>query len=95
MAELKKVVGLKYEAGEGLPQVIVKGSGEAAEEILRRGEALGALPVVRDAALAEQLYRLPMDAPIGPELFELVAALLAHVFALEQQAAQGAAAWTR
>ena len=90
MSELKKVVGLKYETGQGLPEVIVKGSGEAAEEILRRGAALGGPPVVRDAALVDQLYRLPMDAPIGPELFELVATLLAHVFSLEPQTAQGA-----
>jgi flagellar biosynthesis protein len=101
MTDLKKVVGLKYEAGQGLPQVVVKGSGEAAQEILRRGEALGGPPVVRDAALADQLYRLPMDAPIGPELFHLVATLLAHVFMLEQQALQGVEtrtegeAWTR
>jgi flagellar biosynthesis protein len=95
MTDLKKVVGLKYETGQGLPQVVVKGSGEAAEEILRRGEALGGLTVVRDAALADQLYRLPMDAPIGPELFDLVATLLAHVFMLEQQALQEAGgAWT-
>jgi type III secretion system FlhB-like substrate exporter len=80
----KKVVGLKYEPAAGLPQLVVKGSGPAAQEILRRRDALGG-PVIEDAALVEQLYRLPMDARIGPELFELVAALLAHVFLLEQQ----------
>ena len=90
MADLKKVVGLKYEPGEGVPQVIVKGAGAAAEELLRRRDALDGPPVVEDRALAEQLYRLPMEAPIGPELFELVAALLAHVFSLEQQIAEGA-----
>jgi type III secretion system FlhB-like substrate exporter len=49
---------------------------------------------VHDGTLAEQLYRLPMEAPIGPELYELVAALLAHVFSLEH-AAQGGHPWTR
>jgi flagellar biosynthesis protein len=93
MTEAKKVVGLKYEAGEGLPQVVVKGSGPAAEEILRRRDASGGPPVVQDSALAAQLYRLPMDAPIGPELFELVAALLAHVFSLEQQEKEGSDEW--
>jgi hypothetical protein len=34
-----------------------------------------------------------MDAPIGPELYALVAALLAHVFSLEH-ATQGARPWT-
>jgi len=90
VADMKKVVGLKYEPGEGVPQVIVKGSGAAADELLRRREALGGPPLVQDGVLAEQLYRLPIEAPIGPELFELVAALLAHVFSLEQQVSEGA-----
>lgn len=94
MSELKKVVGLKYQPGEGVPQVMVKASGAAADELLRRRDALDGPPVVEDRALAEQLYRLPMDAQIGPELFELVAALLAHVFSLEQESA-GGPAWTR
>jgi flagellar biosynthesis protein len=83
---MRKVVGLKYEPGEGSPQVIVKGSGPASDEILRRAALPGGPPVVDDPGLAEQLYKLPMDARIGPELYELVAMLLAHVFQLEQNA---------
>ena len=81
----RRVVGLQYEIGKGLPQVIVKGSGKTAEEIVRRSEHGDGPTVVRDAALVDQLYRLPMDANIGPELFHLVAALLAHVFTIEQK----------
>jgi len=95
MAEIKKVVGLKYDPGEGVPQVVVKGSGPAAEEILRRQDAAGSPPIVQDGALATQLYRLPMDAAIGPELFELVAALLAHVFSLEQRIEGRSEEWIR
>jgi len=82
----KRVVGLKYEPAEGAPQVVVKGSGASADEILRRRATLGGPPVVEDPALVDQLYRLPMDARIGPELYELVAALLAYVIRLEQHA---------
>jgi flagellar biosynthesis protein len=81
----KRVVGLRYEPGEGLPQVILKGSGQMADEILRRRDWLRQQPMVKDTALVEQLYRLPVDARIGPELFELVAALLVHVFSMEEQ----------
>ena len=95
VTELKKVIGLKYEAGEGLPQVVVKGSGPAADELLRRRDELSGPPVVQDSALAAQLYRLPMEAPIGPELFELVAALLAHVFSLEQRVEGRDEEWRR
>jgi type III secretion system FlhB-like substrate exporter len=41
--------------------------------------------------LLEQLYKLPMDAQIGPELFHLVASLLAHVFAVEAKIKGGEA----
>jgi flagellar biosynthesis protein len=82
---LKRVVGLQYEPGQGLPQVILKGSGKIAEEIVRRGDRGSGPTVVQDAGLVDQLYRLPIDARIGPELFHLVAALLAHVFTIEQK----------
>jgi len=80
----KQVVGLKYDVGERLPQLILKGSGEMAEEILRRRDLVHGPKVVKDAQLAQQLYRLPIDAQIGPELFHLVATVLTHVFAVEE-----------
>jgi len=40
-------------------------------------------PVVKNEALLDALYRLPVDSPIGPELFQAVAVLLAHVFAVD------------
>lgn len=81
----KQVVGLKYEVGAGLPQVVLKGSGRIAEEILRTRSLANGPAVIENAALAQQLYRLPIDAEIGPELFHLVATLLAHVFAIEEK----------
>jgi flagellar biosynthesis protein len=80
-----KVVGLSYEPGGPLPRVVVKGCGEFAERILRERDWLHGPEVVRDRQLAEQLYRLPMDGQIGPELFQLVAILLTHVFAIEEK----------
>jgi type III secretion system FlhB-like substrate exporter len=81
-----RVVGLKYEPAEGLPQLIFKASGDAAEEVLlRRRHSAHAAPVMRNEALLEQLYRLPVDGRIGPELYRAVAVLLAHVFEVEMQ----------
>jgi flagellar biosynthesis protein len=85
MSEPKKVVGLQYEVGQGLPQVILKGSGPLAEEILRRRDPVKGPQVVKDEELLKKLYRLPLDAEIGPELYHLVAILLAHVFAIEEK----------
>jgi flagellar biosynthesis protein len=82
-APIRRVVGLSYEPEKGLPQVILKGAGPLAEDILkRRGPRVG-VQVVRNEALLQSLYRLPLDAQIGPELFQVVAVILAHVFALE------------
>lgn len=82
---IRKVVGLRYEPGVGLPQLIVKGSGYLAEEILKQRDPHNGPPVIKDKQLLDKLYRLPMDAEIGPDLFHLVAILLAHVFAIEEK----------
>jgi len=79
-----RIVGLKYEPAEGAPQVVLKASGELAEAVLReRLRGAEAAPVVKNPALLEQLYRLPVDGRIGPELYRAVAVLLAHVLAAE------------
>lgn len=82
-APVRRVVGLKYVPEDGLPQVILKGAGPLAEEILRRRSTRIGPQVVKNEALLQSLYRLPLDSPIGPELFHVVAVILAHVFALE------------
>lgn len=83
-SSVSKVVGLKYEPGSGLPKVILKGHGRAAEEILnKKAELVDGPQIVNDEKLLEQLYRLPIDAEIGPDLFQLVAAVLVHVYAVE------------
>jgi type III secretion system FlhB-like substrate exporter len=80
----RRLVGLRYQPGIGLPQVIVKASGELAEEALRQRAQLARAPaVVRNDALLEQLYKLPLEAQIGAELFRVVAVLLAHVLTVD------------
>ena len=81
----QRVVGIKYELGKGLPSVILKGSGDQAREIIEYSRRIQGPPLVENEKLLEQLYRLPMDAEIGPELYELVAALLVHVYAVEDK----------
>ena len=82
---IKRVVGLRYVPEEGLPQVILKGSGPLAEALLELRDRHVGPQVVRNEALLQSLYRLPLDSTIGPELFRVVAVILAHVFALEQK----------
>ena len=81
----KRVVGLRYVPEEGLPRVILKGSGALAEALLARRDRHVGPQVVRNEALLQSLYRLPLDSAIGPEMFRIVAVILAHVFALEHK----------
>lgn len=80
----KKVVGLQYTPAKGLPQVIFKGCGPLAEEILRRRDTKKPHRIIKDQALLERLYRMPVDSFIGADLFGLVAVILAHVFAVDE-----------
>ncbi len=81
------MVGLRYVPEEGLPQVILKGSGPLAEALLKRRDRHVGPQIVRNEALLQSLYRLPLDSAIGPDMFRIVAVILAHVFALEHKMA--------
>ena len=83
--KLQRVVGVSYEPGEMAPTVVLKSAGVGAEAVLDAARRASEPPlVVRDAALVEQLYRIPIDAPVGRELFPVMATLLAHVVQLDR-----------
>lgn len=84
---LPRVVGLAWDEtnGESLPVVVLKAAGPATEVLLAHTLHREGPRLMRDAALLDQLYRLPVDATIDPSLFTLVAALLAHVIAVNAQ----------
>ncbi len=83
-----RVVGVSYEAGDEAPIVVLKGSGSAADAVLKNAMEQGA-PVVHDPTLVEQLYRVPIDAAVGSELFPVMAALLAHVLDVDRRFEEG------
>jgi type III secretion system FlhB-like substrate exporter len=81
----KRVVGVSYEFGQMAPTIVLKSAGAGAEAVLGAvRHTSDAPPVVRDAALVDQLYRIPIDAPIGRELFPVMATLLAHLVQLDR-----------
>jgi len=85
-SSVPRVVGLAYdEAAQSLPTVVLKAAGPVSDALLAETLHASGPRLVRDAALLEQLYRLPVDAAIDPELFQLAAVLLAHVLAVNQQ----------
>jgi type III secretion system FlhB-like substrate exporter len=80
-----RVVGVSYSQGDIAPTVVLKTAGEGVRVVLDEARRQSEPPsVVRDARLVEQLYRIPIDAPIGRELFPVMATLLAHVVQLDR-----------
>ena len=89
--KLQRVVGVSYEPGDMAPIVVLKGAGVGAAAVLDAArQASEAPPIVRDSALVDQLYRIPIDAPVGRELFPVMATLLAHVVQLDRAFQPGA-----
>jgi type III secretion system FlhB-like substrate exporter len=80
-----KVVGIRYDGADSVPVVVLKGAGEHARSLVDQARASEAVPVVRDVALADALYRIPVDAPIDRALFPVMAAVLIHVMKIDQE----------
>jgi type III secretion system FlhB-like substrate exporter len=80
----KRIVGVSYEIGAEAPLVMLKASGAEADTIIDQARRRDDLPIVRDPGLVNQLYRVPLDQPIGRELFPVMAVLLAHVLRLDR-----------
>ena len=93
----RRAVALRYErARDGAPRVVASGRGPVAEAILAFARANG-VPLHEDADLVELLGACELGEPISPELYEVVAQLLAFLYQtnerlLREEAAAGAAA---
>ncbi len=84
-SKVKRAVGIKYTPGDGLPQVILKGSGKIADEIINLRNKVNNPHIIKDEKLAAELFKLPIDAEITVDLYESVAIILAHVFSVNQK----------
>jgi type III secretion system FlhB-like substrate exporter len=89
---VRRVVGLGYDPEHGVPRVLLKAAGRSAEDIIWRGQRGAGTPLVKDPAALEALFRLPVDADIPPDLFELVAIILVHVSAVDAEVREAAPA---
>ena len=83
----RKAVALKYKPGQdNAPQVTAKGTGLVAEKIIDIARKQG-IPVKDDPDLVEVLSRLDLEEEIPPELYLIVAELLAFVYNLNRKKA--------
>ncbi len=81
----KAAVALKYEAEkDAAPKITAAGKGKLAEKILELAERYN-IPVHEDAPLAELLSKLEVGETIPPELYPVVAEILAWVYSLNRK----------
>jgi flagellar biosynthesis protein len=86
----RRAVAIEYDVESGAaPHVSASGQGPIAEEILRLARAAG-VPVREDPDLVEVLGRLEVGTLIPPELYLVVAEILAHLYRMNQSAAPAA-----
>ena len=74
----KTAVALNYDPNETAPKVIATGRGYIADKIIRKA-AEEQIPIHQDAKLASSLSALDIGEYIPPELYEVVAEVLAFV----------------
>ena len=79
-------VALRYRPATGAaPEIVAKGDGFVAEEILRVARE-NDVPLRQDPALAGALATLDIGRQIPPELFRAVAEVLAFVYKMNAKA---------
>jgi len=82
---VRKAVALRYDREVNqAPEVVAAGRGFLAEKILETARAHD-VPLHEDQELVEALLRLPVGSEIPPELYELVARVLAFVLRLDEE----------
>lgn len=85
MSESKKIAAaLKYDyEKDDAPVILAKGKGEIAERILDEADNWK-IPTFKDEELAKQLMNLSVGVQIPPDLYKVVAEVLAFVINLDE-----------
>ncbi len=77
-----QAVALRYDKeSSSAPKVTATGQGEIAKRIIEAAQAAG-VDIVQDPDLLEVLGRVPIGEEIPPELFQVVAEILAFIYRL-------------
>ncbi|WP_058485543.1 EscU/YscU/HrcU family type III secretion system export apparatus switch protein [Defluviitalea phaphyphila] len=76
--KIRKAVAIRYEKGNTAPEVLAKGKGVIAENIMNKAKEEN-IPIYEDHKLADMLTELEIGDLIPPELYEVVAEILVFV----------------
>lgn len=80
---IKKAAAVKYDAQDAAPQVIAKGKGIVAENILEKASESD-VAVYKDEELVDTLTKLDIGDYIPPELYKVVAEIMVFVSDLDK-----------
>lgn len=79
----RRAAALHYDPGrDAAPRLVARGDGRLADRILELARAHG-IPVHEDRALVDVLARLELGSEIPPEMYRLVAEIIAFVYRLQ------------
>ncbi len=83
--KIKKAAALKYEIGkDNAPKVVAKGKGIIAEKIIEIAKKEN-IPIYEDPDTVEILSSLDVGQEIPPELYEVVAEILAYIISQKRK----------
>lgn len=77
-----EAVALTYASGDAAPRVVAKGRGLVAQEIIERAREAGVY-VHESPELVSLLMQVDLDARIPPQLYVVIAELLAWLYRIE------------
>jgi len=81
----KAAVALKYKIHEdNAPKVVAKGRGVLARKIIEVAREHG-IPIRDDPDLVEVLLKLDLNEEVPPELYQIVAEILAFVYRMSER----------
>ena len=79
----RAAAAIAYREGDGAPRVVAKGRGILADTIIERARASGVY-VHESRELLALLMQIDLDSHIPPQLYVVVAELLAWLYNLEE-----------
>lgn len=80
---MKRAVAMAYSGEDGAPRVVAKGTGVTADAIVSLAQEHGVY-VHQSPELVSLLMQVDLDSEIPPELYQVVAELLAWLYSLDQ-----------
>lgn len=83
--KVPEAVALRYDMeADNAPKVVAKGRGHVAENIMAVAQK-NTIPVYQNKTLVNMLMALELDREIPPELYKVIAEVMAYVYRIDKK----------